>query len=263
MAAVDGRLDVASIALAVAGKQHQGQRPARIGARKFRIELGRTREFDDRLIEIRPLACALQILATQVMRIRLHVVRRRPLGHRRRRGIGRSWQQRALECGGDFPRNLALDREHVVELAIVGLGPEVIAVRSFHELRRDAQLIALLAYAPFEHVGNTQLPRDLAQVLVAPLEGERRGPTGNLEFTHVGEQVEQLLRDTVGEVLLVLGSAHVDEWQHGDGDGTALCSCLRAGITDRRALEDVGIDDHEHERCGQHADDQEIELASR
>ncbi len=139
----------------------------------------------------------------------------------------------------------------------------MIAVRSFHELRRDAQLIALLAYAPFEHVGNTQLAPDLAQVLVVPLERERRGTTGNLEFLHVGEQVEQLLRDTVGEVLLVLGRAHVDERQHGDGDGTTLCSRLRAGIIDRRALEDVGIDDHEHERRGQHTDDQEIELASR
>ena len=33
---------------------------------------------------------------------------------------------------------------------------------------------------------------------------------------NLGEQVQQLLRDAVGEVLLVLVGAHVDERQHGD-----------------------------------------------
>ena len=61
-------------------------------------------------------------------------------------------------------RNLVLDREHVVKLAVVSVGPPVGAGRGLDKLRRDADALAAPPNAPLEQVARTQLPPDLPEI---------------------------------------------------------------------------------------------------
>jgi hypothetical protein len=45
---------------------------------------------------------------------------------------------------------------------------------------------------------------DLRDCHILALEGERRGSGGNIEPRHVGQRVDDLLGETVGEILLSL-----------------------------------------------------------
>src|SRR5712691_12407597 len=73
-------------------------------------------------------------------------------------------------CSSDL-----LDREHVLELAVVALRPEVVAVGDVHELRGHAEPIARLADAAFEDRGDLELAPDVADVLAPSFERERGG----------------------------------------------------------------------------------------
>jgi len=91
---------------------------------------------------------------------------------------GRPRPQRAIAACAEFdlqrrddgPRNVLLDAEHILELAVVRIRPKLVAVAGAHELRRDTHAIAALAHAPFEHRSHVQLPANLAHVDLPTLE---------------------------------------------------------------------------------------------
>ena len=68
-------------------------------------------------------------------------------------------KQRDLQRRRDRPRDVVLHGEDVVERAIVGLRPEVVAVRQLGQLHPDAHAGAGLRDAPFEHRADVHLLR--------------------------------------------------------------------------------------------------------
>ena len=77
------------------------------------------------------------------------------------------FQQRSLDLGvvhmsreerDNRPRDLVLDRENVVEFAVVPLSPAVGAGHGVDELRRDADAVAAPPDATFQNVACAQLP---------------------------------------------------------------------------------------------------------
>ena len=77
-----------------------------------------------------------------------------------------------LECAtaqqaGDGLGDFVLHREHIGGRALEFLRPLVITGGGVDELHRDAQAIAGLAHAAFEHAADAQLRADLAQVVAA------------------------------------------------------------------------------------------------
>src|ERR1700687_1787826 len=68
---------------------------------------------------------------------------------------------------------VVLDRENVLHLAIVLLGPEVVAVGGVNQLRRDAELIAYLPHTSFQNGRDFELASDLADIVALSLESER------------------------------------------------------------------------------------------
>ena len=79
----------------------------------------------------------------QVERVRLGIGRAR---------LRRRAEQRDLELLDHVGRDLVLDREDVVELAVVGLRPQVRVGAGLDQLRRDPHRLARLAHRAFEHV---------------------------------------------------------------------------------------------------------------
>src|SRR5687767_4774625 len=80
--------------------------------------------------------------------------------------------QSELRCDGCS--DLLLHGEHVGQLPVELLRPEVIAVRNLYELCGDAQPISRLADTSFEHVCDVQLFSDRCELLLHSLERERR-----------------------------------------------------------------------------------------
>ena len=141
--------------------------------------------------------------------------------HRRRA------EQGELQRLDHLARNVVLHDEDVVERAVIRLRPEVVAVRRLDQLRRDADLVAGLAHAALQDVRDVELLRHFLDVDLLALELEGRGARGNPQIGELRQQVQQLFRQAVREVFLVLARAHVRERQHRDGLGRCLDRCLR------------------------------------
>jgi hypothetical protein len=72
----------------------------------------------------------------------------------------------------DGPGDVVLDGEHVVQLAVEGIGPQVEPVRHAHQLGRDAEPTARAPDTPLQDVAHAQPGPDDPEVLVVPLELE-------------------------------------------------------------------------------------------
>jgi hypothetical protein len=77
-------------------------------------------------------------------------------------------------------------------------------------------------------VCDAQLLSDRAQIEVAPLERERGRPSHDLNALDSGEVVQELLGQTIGEILIFRIIAQVHERQHGDRRAGAGCLCGRS-----------------------------------
>ena len=71
-----------------------------------------------------------------------------------------------------------------------------------------------LAHAPLEHVAHAEPLADHAEILVLSLEREARRARRDAQARHRREHVDDLLRDPVGEVLVVRVGAQVREREH-------------------------------------------------
>src|SRR5262249_43515063 len=120
-----------------------------------------------------------------------------------------------------------LDGEHVREAALVRPRPDVVAVGRAHQLRRDADLASSLAYAALEDIGHAKRRANFCYVLRLALEGEGRRPRRDAQAGNVREGVQDLLRESIREVLVCGVVAHVDEGK--DGDGRPRCAAWGRG----------------------------------
>lgn len=141
---------------------------------------------------------------------RIHALRRRPEG-----AIPLGASELRLDALDDPLGDLVLEGEEVVHVAVVALGPELLAEVRIHEPCRHAHPGAVAPDAAFEDVASPERTPDPAHVHVAVAVGEGRAAGDHREATPVGERRDHLLGEAVGEVLLVGALAQVLEGQHG------------------------------------------------
>ena len=127
-------------------------------------------------------------------------------------GLGELHRHGANDLLGD----LVLEGEDVADLAVVALGPEVIAGGRVHELRRDAHAVARTLHAALQDVAHAEVAAHLADLHRPALVGEDRVARDDEEPGHLREPGDQVLGDTVAEVVLRRVLAQVREGQHGD-----------------------------------------------
>jgi hypothetical protein len=124
--------------------------------------------------------------------------------------------QSQLERAGDRLRQLLLDLEDIVHITLEGLGPELIPVARVHQLGAEPEAVSCPPDAAFEHGGHPELPSDLLDALTFALEGEGRGARRHPQSFDSAEGRNQLVRHSVGEVVVLAIGAQVAEGKHRD-----------------------------------------------
>ena len=111
------------------------------------------------------------------------------------------------------------------------------------QLDGDAQAVAALLHAAFDHVGDAQLLADVAHIRRAPLVGEGGVARDDEERADARQRRGDRLDDAVGEVILSRLGRHVVERQHDDGRlvGQLGMRALRRRAS-RRAVEPDRVD---------------------
>ncbi len=183
-------------------------------------------------------------------------------------GIGR--QQRAPQRPDHLRGNVVLDGEDVVELAVVGVGPQVIAGACVDELRRHPNPVILAPHAALEDIRHAEPLANAAQVLVLALESERGSPPRDAEILDPRQHVQDLLRQALGEVLIGRILRHVDEGQYRDGEVPGCCGRVRrrrrrwrGRLRSRRGAVAEHVPGQQRDGQHQQRDGGDIELARR
>src|SRR5579864_2681336 len=91
------------------------------------------------------------------------------------------------------------------------------AILGADQLGRDTDAISGTSHAAFEDRAHSEYFGNFADVLVFSLERERRGARDDLESGYVGQQIQDLLRQPVAEVLVIGVAAYIGKRQNGDG----------------------------------------------
>jgi hypothetical protein len=138
-----------------------------------------------------------------------------------------SRQQFQFERVDDRFRNFILQREDVVQVAIVALGPQMAVGRALDQLCRDAHAVARFAHAALENMRDIELAGDLSDIDSLRLERERRVARDDGERGHLAQIGDDVLGDAVAEIFLLRIAAHVDERE--DADGKAPTALHRGG----------------------------------
>jgi hypothetical protein len=136
-------------------------------------------------------------------------------------------QQLEPQGRNDLLGDLILDRENVGEVAIVALGPEMVAGRSVDQLGGDPNAVAGLAHAAFQHVADAEFARDLADIDRAALEGECGVAGDHRQRRDVGQIGGYVLADPVAEIFLLGLAAHVGEGQYANRQLAGLAASRR------------------------------------
>ena len=126
-------------------------------------------------------------------------------------------QQLHLEGVDDAAGDLVLEREDIVQAAVVAIGPEMPAAAAVDQLDGDAHAVPGLAYAALEDVADTERVRRLAHFDGLALVGEDRAARDDEQRGHARQVGDDVLGEAVGEILLLGIAADVGERQHGDG----------------------------------------------
>ena len=125
-----------------------------------------------------------------------------------------------VEVGLDGSDNVAgdliLHGEDVAQLAVVPLGPDMLASRGVDELTGDTNSPAGSPDAALEDVTDAEFLGDPADVHGSSLVGEGRVARDDEEPAQAGQCRDDVLGDPVREVVLLRIATHVGERQDGD-----------------------------------------------
>ena len=133
------------------------------------------------------------------------------------------WRHLHPDAGGHVPRYLSLHSQHVAQIELVRLCPEMAFRRHLNQVGRDADPLSGVEHGAFQNRLHLQLLRNLTQWLRA-LPVADHGLIGeHLQGADLAQFGDQRLRHAIREVVLLGVAGEVLQWQYGDGSDVA-CS---------------------------------------
>ena len=130
-----------------------------------------------------------------------------------------------LDRRDDGLGDLVLHGEHVGEVAVVAFRPDVAAAGNVDELRGDAHTVAALAHAALDDVADAEFLGDLPHVHGLALVGKGRVARNHEEPAQLRQAGNDVLADSVGEILLLQLAAHIDKGEYGDRGPVRQLQC--------------------------------------
>ena len=126
---------------------------------------------------------------------------------------------------GDIRSNLLLERQHLAQLAVVALRPDMAIRRDTDQLRRHAHARSRAHQRSFDHRVDVQLLADCREGFDRALVLPRRRPRDHIETLYLSELCGQGIGDGINEVSLCGIAGEVLE---GENDKRAdRCATLR------------------------------------
>src|SRR6516165_8993255 len=122
--------------------------------------------------------------------------------------------QARLDRADDAQRDLVLQFEDVVQRAVIALGPDMHSARRLDQLRGDPHAVPDLAQAAFKHIAYAELAADLLQINRAAFISKGRVAGDDVEPSEPRQPGDDVLDDTVDEILLLGIAAHIGERHH-------------------------------------------------
>ena len=135
---------------------------------------------------------------------------------RLRPGRRRAATEPASQLVNDRRGDVVLHGEHIGELTVIAIRPQLTAVTGADQLRRDPDPVPRPAHAALENRVHSEGVGNPADRHVLPFEGKRRRPRDDFQSRHPRQRVDDLLRQAVAEILLLAIRAQVRKWQHRD-----------------------------------------------
>src|SRR5262245_21374822 len=129
---------------------------------------------------------------------------------------GRADGEIFLQFRHDLQRYLILHLEDILQVAVIILRPDMIAIDRVDQLRGYPDAFAGSSHATLEYGGHAELVPDLSHVFLLAFKRKRRGACRHLQAFDLCQSDEDLFGDAVAEVFIFRIGAHVDEGKHGD-----------------------------------------------
>ena len=118
---------------------------------------------------------------------------------------------------GDRFSDLALNREHVSQIAIISLRPKMGVGAGVDELSVNANVIGRALHASFQQVRDTELLSDLTKIARdATLIWRHRSTADDFQIRHLGKVGQDFILHAIGEVSVLFLITQIFEREHGD-----------------------------------------------
>ena len=213
-----------------ARRQRAAEQELELSDRELRIRLRKVRLAGDRLLEIghrSTVALVGHSHGGNAFHVRFVCLR----------VDGQSYPSAATSRSGpaggprDIRRNLLLERQHLAQLAVIALRPDMAIRGGTDQLRRHAHARSRAHQRPFDHGLDLQLLADCRERLVRTLVLPRRGPRDHIETLHLSELCGQGIGDGIDEIRLCGIAGEVLE---GENDQRADRRACRRPSADER-----------------------------
>ena len=124
--------------------------------------------------------------------------------------------QICLELRGNRPGQIRFQRQHVAHWAVIRFRPQPAATRRVYKADGHPDPVSFLSYAAFEDVRYAKRSGNTRDISISAPEREGRRACNDAERRGSGKQVDDLLGDTVCEVLLIASRAQILEGKYRD-----------------------------------------------
>ena len=218
------------LAKAVLGRHHAAAGEHHMRVRQAGVRRGVVGLKPDRLLVLGDaLAHALfgaripQMPSPQIRLVRPRIERRHPI-----ETSIRSHRERDLDFPCDGARHLCLQREDVMQLALVTLRPQVSRIAHPDQLRCNTHPTSGAPHAALQKMRNTEFPPDLLRRLGGRLVLHGGGARDHAELLRVEPRqlTDHLLGQALAEVIVLAATAQVLKRQHHEHQPPdARCGC--------------------------------------
>src|SRR5215510_9933942 len=107
--------------------------------------------------------------------------------------------------------HLVLNRENVLNQAVIALGPAVSPSSGVDQLRRDTNFVAGASDTAFQHIAHSEFASDLPHVYCSALVLEAGVAGDDKQLRETGQLGNDVLNDAVDKIFLLWVSAQIGE----------------------------------------------------